>query len=312
MSKTEEEHSSTCPFLFIYESHIESDLSRPPELEQQSYDKETRSFSKMSKIHPQYIPRDPAETQSISSSVQVIRTSDNAQFLAAKLPDIRTKDAFNTDMEGNLKITTKLANAILPVAALPISRILNHQNIVSMIDIVHKSALEGNNKELGLYSDITIWEDMDAGSLAYLLPPVDKLPFNTDEEQWHNLTKQDFNRFSLPESLCWHVLKSISHALLWLHYGVKETPGTLGEYEKADDDWQPILIMDVSPSQIWFKRPRQGETYGECKLGGFQWAKVTGSIGGLVAKAHHRDNPPRTKRHYFPPVQYFTNVSFIK
>jgi hypothetical protein len=215
---------------------------------------------------------------------------------------MRTKDAFNTDLEGKLKITTKLANAILPVAALSISRILNHANIVSMIDIVHKSAKEGNNKQMGLYNDITIWEDMDAGSLAYLLPSVDNLPMYSEEEQWHRLAAQKFNRFSLPESLCWHVLKSISHALLWLHYGIKETPGIPGEYLRADDDWQPILIMDVSPGQIWFKRPRQGEMYGECKLGGFQWAKVTGSIGGLMAKAHHRENPPRAKTYFFPPV----------
>lgn len=256
----------------------------------------------MSKIHLQYIPRNPSEVQSLSSSIQVIRTSDNRQFLAAKLPDMLTKDAFFTDAEGKPTITTNLATAILPVASLPVSRILNHPNIISMIDVVNLSAQAGSNTNQGAYSNITIWEDMDAGSLAYILPPVDNYPLFSDEQAWFNLAAQNFQRESFPESLCWHVLKSISHALLWLHYGIKETPEIPGEYKPHDDDWQPILIMDVSPSQIWFKRPRQGETYGECKLGGFQWAKVTGALGGLIAKAYRKDDAPRRKEYYFPPV----------
>lgn len=133
--------------------------------------------------------------------------------------------------------------------------------------------------------DFTVWEDMDAGSLSYLLPSPSALPDFDDEVGWHALAAQNYQRFSLPESLCWHVLLSISKGLLWLHYGVKETEGIRDNWMKHDDDWHPILIRDVSPGQIWFKQPKKDETYGECKLGGFQWAKVTGYPEGKVAMA---------------------------
>jgi hypothetical protein len=154
----------------------------------------------------------------------------------------------------------------------------------------------------GEYGDLTIWEDMDAGCLSYLLPSPNALPDFTDSELWHGLAAQNFQRFSLPESLCWHVLSSISHALLWLHHGVKETEGITGEFMKHDDDVQPILIRDISPGQIWFKHPRADETYGECKLGGFQWAKVTGVVGGRIAITNPMENAPREKQFYWAPV----------
>ncbi|KAE8453271.1 hypothetical protein EG329_011338 [Mollisiaceae sp. DMI_Dod_QoI] len=221
-------------------------------------------------------------------------------------------DAIETDKDGKPTITTNLATAILPEAAVPLSRILNHPNIISLVDIIHKSVEEGDTKNLGKYSDITVWEDMDAGCLSYLLPPVNNYPAFHDEKSWFNLAAQNFQRFSLPESLCWHVLKSISRALLWLHFGVKETIGVPGEFLPHDDDWMPILIMDVSPSQIWFKRPMQGETYGECKLGGFQWARVTGMIGGRMALAARMEDAPRRKQYYWAPEIYKNTNSWSR
>jgi hypothetical protein len=143
---------------------------------------------------------------------------------------------------------------------------------------------------------------MNAGSLAYIVPSINALPPFNDKASWSILSAQNYGRFSLPEGLCWHVLRSISRALLWLHYGVKETPGSPGDYRNHDDDWQPILIMDVSPSQIWFKKPdgRKGITYGECKLGGFQTARVTGS---RMAIAEPMGNEPCFKQHYHAPVR---------
>ncbi|KUJ12337.1 kinase-like protein [Mollisia scopiformis] len=263
-------------------------------------------------IHPRYVPRDQKEAQTLASSIQVLRVSDNKPFLAAKIPSMLCKDAIETDDEGEPTITTNLASALLPVAALPISRILNHPNIISLVDIVHKSGEEGSNQNFGAFSDITIWEDMNAGSLAYLLPPVNNYPTFSDETAWHNLAAQNFRRFSLPESLCWHVLKSMCRALLWLHFGIKETPGIPGEYRPHDDDWQPILIMDVSPPQIWFKRARFGEMYGECKLGGFQWAKVTGMIGGRMAMANIRYDAPRRNQYYWAPEIYRNTNSWSR
>jgi serine/threonine protein kinase len=226
----------------------------------------------------------------------VIRTSDNKSFLATKIPDTVCKD-----VKSKTK-TTRLADVILPTAAISLSRILNHPNIISIIDIIRTSQLEGDVTEAGEYGDITIWEDMDAGALSYLLPLPNTYPALDDEISWHALASQNFQRFSLPEGLCWHVLRSISRALLWLHYGVKETEGIPGEWMPHDEDWQAILIMEVSPSQIWFKRPRGGETYGECKLGGFGKARVCGSLHAQVALAEKDPNTPLIKQYFWAPV----------
>ncbi|PVH86502.1 hypothetical protein DL98DRAFT_510558 [Cadophora sp. DSE1049] len=249
-------------------------------------------------VQPRYIPQDPSELQHIASTIKVVRTSDQSKFLATKVPKVFVKDT-----NGN-PTKTLLADVILPVAAVPISLILNHPNIISLVDIVTNSNLEGTSTEAGPYGDITVWEDMDAGSLSYLLPSASTYPPFHDEATWHALASQNYNRPALPEGLCWHVLRSISRALLWLHHGVKETIGIPGDFQKYDDDWHAILIMDVSPGQIWFKRPVGEETYGECKLGGFQWAKVTGAVAGNVAIAQKVENTPLEKQYFFPPEVY--------
>jgi serine/threonine protein kinase len=244
-------------------------------------------------IHPRYIPLDPSEPQTTtSSSIRVLRTSDQALFLASKIPTILTKDIKKDST------TTNLASCILPTAAIPLSLILNHPNIISLVDIIQNSASEGSTSQRGPYGDIIVWEDMTAGSLSYLLPDPSTYPPFTDYHSWKTLAAQNFNRFSLPESLCWHVLKAISRALLWLHYGVKDSDGMTGEWEECDEDWQTVLIMDVSPSQIWFKRVRGEETYGECKLGGFGRARVMQGKGGGV------EDVKREKQLYWAPVSY--------
>jgi len=247
-------------------------------------------------VHPRYIVKDPSAPDTVASSVPVLRANDNARFLASKIPHILTRDVKSS------KTTTPLASVILPTAAIPISRILNHPNIVSLVDIIHTSALPGNISRAGQHGDLTVWEDMNAGSLALLLPGAETLPTFDNEQGWRILAAQNFQRFSLPESLCWHVLRSISNALLWLHHGVKETPGIPGEREKHDNDWHPILIMDVSPGQIFFQKPKGEEYYGPCKLGGFQYARVTGSAGGQIASAAIIEDAPLIKQYYWAPV----------
>jgi hypothetical protein len=255
----------------------------------------------MASIHPLYIPQDPSELQHLSSSIRLLRTSDGHPFLASKIPTMVTRDVKPKDPSKAVP-RTRLATAILPAAAKPISLLLNHPNIISLVDIIRTSNMAGPTSEAGQYGDVTVWEDMDAGSLAYLLPSAEKYPAFEDEEGWRLLAAQNFNRFSLPESLCWHVLKSISRALLWLHHGVKETEGIPGEWLRHDDDWHAVLIRDVSPEQVWLKKPRGGETYGECKLGGFQWAKVCGSVRGVVAAAQRVEEASIEKQYYWAPV----------
>lgn len=311
-------------------------------------------------VGPRYVPRNPGEGDGALSSVQVLRVSDNAKFLASKIPDVRTKDvpdfaqrkdntvlekiylgyykkendvsdpkvyttqsradgipdyASYDSEEEDEKATyeTKMADAILPTAGISLSRILNHPNMISLVDVVRNSQEAGNTTLAGRHSDLTIWEDMDAGSLSYIVPSGNGLPALDDKESWDVLTAVNNKRPSLPEGLCWHVLRSISRAILWLHHGVKETAGIPGEWEKRDDDWQPILIRDISPPQIWFKKPdgKKGYHYGECKLGGFHWAKVCGTPGGRLAVAERVPNTPIHKQHYWPPVSNSERLNFF-
>jgi hypothetical protein len=134
------------------------------------------------------------------------------------------------------------------------------------------------------------------------VPSANGFPPFDDKASWTILSAPNYGRPSLPEGLCWHVLRSISSALLWLHYGVKKTAGASGDYTIHDDDWMLILIMDVSPGQIWFKKPdgRKGITYGECKLGGFQTARVTGS---RMVIAEPMGTEPVFKQYYHAPVR---------
>lgn len=249
--------------------------------------------------YPQYVLKDAEAQSSFASSLTVLRIADNACFLASQIPEIKTKDP-KKDTANKL-----LAPAIIPTAGAPVSRILNHPNIISLVDIVQASSFLGKSIH-GNCSNLIIWEDMDAGCLEYLLPSPNNLPGFIDSKGWHTLAAQSFQRFSLPESLCWHVLISISKALLWLHYGVKETEGVPGEAIQHNNNWHPVLIRDISLGQIWFKKPRPNETYGECKLGGFQWAKITGLVGGGIAIATRVDDASREKQLYWAPVSSHT------
>ncbi|PBP24989.1 putative protein kinase [Diplocarpon rosae] len=242
-------------------------------------------------VRQRYTVQNPAEAQNNASSIRVIRASDQATYLATKIPDVVT-----ADLAGEPTRTT-LADVILPVAAVPLSLILNHPHLVSLVDIVRDS------------SSVTIWEDMDGGSLSYLLPSASTYPPFHDAATWHSLASQNSRRPALPEGLCWHVLRSISRALLWLHHGVKETAGVPGAWMRHDDDWHAILIMDVSPGQIWFKQPVADESFGECKLGGFQWARVAGTVGATVALAQRIENAPLEKQYFLSPELYMNTNS---
>lgn len=256
-------------------------------------------------VHPRYKPRNPREVIDNWTSLELLRTSDSASFLGAPIPKIIAKDpTLDPSWE------TPLISAILPVAGVSMSRILNHPNIISLIDVVQTSETRGYTAKAGKAADFVVFEDMTAGCLAYLLPLAEKLPKWDDIQAWRLLAKQDYNRFSLPESLVWHVAQSIGKALTWLHHGFKET-GVPGEWEEHDDDWQPILIRDVSPGQIWFKRPAGAETYGECKLGGFGRCVVTGFPGGLRASGEKPHGAPPAFMQYWAPVSIIQTVSFL-
>ncbi|QSZ36185.1 hypothetical protein DSL72_007310 [Monilinia vaccinii-corymbosi] len=235
-----------------------------------------------SPIQPKYILRNPREVNQNPKSIQLIRIKDNESFLGFPIPDNKVSNPKNPEWK------TSLASAILPTAGVPISRILNHPNIIGLIDIIHTDSLAGPTKHAGITANIAVYEDMNLGSLDLLLPDPANYPNFNDLTGWRALASGNPNRFCLPESLCWHVLSNINRALLWLHSGIKQTD-SWGDWQKHDDDWQPILIRDVSPKQIWFRRAGGGATYGECKLGGFGAAVVTGFPGGRVAQCWKKE-----------------------
>lgn len=262
-------------------------------------------------IQPRYLPKDADPQSTLISSISILRTIDNESFLAARIPETKTLDPPKKWLDATTPTaTTALAPVLISTAAASLSRVLNHPNVISLVDIIERSQVPGTKSQSGIKEhgkveyplDITVWEDMDAGCLAYLLPSPNALPNTNDGVGWQALSAQNYNRFSLPESLCWHVLLNISKALLWLHYGVKETEGIKGDWMKHDDDWHPVLIRDISPGQIWFKHPKKDETYGECKLGGFQWAKVTGCPEGKIAIAPRFADASPEKQYYWAPV----------
>jgi len=248
-------------------------------------------------IQPRYNIRDPREVEPGQTSIAVLRASDNALFLAFPVPSTVVQDPDHPEWK------VPLTSAILPIAGVPISRILNHPNIISLVDLIMQTnEPEGSHPSAGPIPDMAVFEDMTAGSLSYLLPPLEELPPWSQMSKWHALAAEDFNRFSLPESLCWHVLGSIARALNWLHHGLKETEGIPGDWMAHDDDWMPILIRDVSPAQIWFKRATGGVTYGECKLGGFGKANVTGFPGADSALTSKILDASLERQFYWAPV----------
>ncbi|KAH8601089.1 kinase-like domain-containing protein [Bisporella sp. PMI_857] len=268
----------------------------------------------MAPLHPKYVPVDTEPQSAHHSSFTVLRVTDQQHFLATLIPTTLTIDPakhFRKSGQdaGKLSSKSRLSSCIIPTAQISLSRLLNHPNIVSLVDIVQGSEVAGQHVPSGAAkdgevegpTDFTIWEDMNAGCLAYLLPSAEGLPGFEDRQAWHALSFRNYQRPSLPEGLCWHVLLSITKSLLWLHYGIKETAGVKGEYLKHDDDWQPILIRDVSPGQIWFKHPVKAEDYGECKLGGFAWAKVTGAPGAELAIEQPFDKASVEKQFYWAP-----------
>ncbi|RDW75293.1 hypothetical protein BP6252_06435 [Coleophoma cylindrospora] len=165
-----------------------------------------------------------------------------------------------------------LASTILPHTAATLAVVLNHPNVVNLIDIVDINQGTGITSAGLAFHSLTIWEDMNAGSLADLLP--NRIWPNHDTKRWEDLTAPNPHRFSLPESLCWHVLESISRALLWLHHGIRDVENIETHVLPLDDDWQTILHRDLNPDNIFFMKPKGKETYGECKLGNFEQAVV--------------------------------------
>jgi serine/threonine protein kinase len=151
--------------------------------------------------------------------------------------------------------------------AYTIRQILNHENLMSIAGIMehqlfNKSQTPDTNQKDKV--QLLVTDFADAGNLSALFRH-----YNCDS-----------SAFYLPESLCWHVLRSLTRAVTYLHDGKRlchpiQLPGMFGEWVSVDTDWFPILHRRIEPRNIWFQHPRGTETYGLCKLGNFSSAAVT-------------------------------------
>ncbi|RBR24073.1 uncharacterized protein FIESC28_03186 [Fusarium coffeatum] len=154
--------------------------------------------------------------------------------------------------------------------AYTVRNILNHENLLSIVGIMQYQVFtqcqapeaEQDNVEL------LVWDFADAGNLSNL---------------FRHYPVEDSSHY-LPESLCWHVLRSMTRAVTWLHEGKRlvyqhEGDDPEDSFKKdwltVNTDWFSILHRAIEPKNIWFQHPRGTETYGQCKLGDLSKAAVT-------------------------------------
>ncbi|KAI5467771.1 kinase-like domain-containing protein [Mariannaea sp. PMI_226] len=154
-----------------------------------------------------------------------------------------------------------------------LAQILNHDNLVSLvgrIDIQPFSQIMEDDSRPGNRKTYLVWDFCDGGNLSTILNS-------------HKPSRGP--EYYLPESLCWHVLRSLIRAVVYLHDGIrlkqrpeKGTDPACNWLKSPDTDWLPILHRNIDPANIFFQQPRGGETYGKCKLGNFSHATVTGHV----------------------------------
>lgn len=181
-------------------------------------------------------------------------------------------------------------------AGIAATALLNHLNLVNPIAQIPMESFQGNLEQAEWFS---VWDFCDAGSLAEFMsspPGVGGVPKQ-------ELTACGRVKRFLPESLVWHVTISMLRALAWLHEGYREevcidwegdTPlrqiqGRRAETDErgsVGEDWMPVLHRNIRAENIFFQHPRGSETYGNCKLGNFSKAFVSGHVhnnsGGQV------------------------------
>src|SRR3569833_4188813 len=139
-------------------------------------------------------------------------------------------------------------------AGAAVSHLLNHENLVSVATALTSFAWVGSGPSK---THMLLWDYCDAGTLDGLFraPPVAH-------------SRAGF----LPESLCWHVLRSVLAALAWLLDGYRvayfrqsmgRRPGPELRSERIDDpDWLPVLHSAVRHENIYIQSPSGVENYG--------------------------------------------------
>ncbi|KAL7622290.1 hypothetical protein AAE478_007794 [Parahypoxylon ruwenzoriense] len=252
---------------------------------------------------------------------KICRKINRAEYLALDVSDKVFEDPSNPDEVDETALHYLLNPAHHPSLLYEFAEILNHENLVSLVDWfpVQKTDAGGRFKPL----HYTVWDYCDAGTLGNLLveehisikdeikaaPPEDDdarvNEYETDDIMEHYYDTRFMEnpppfppvkipkRAFLPESLCWHVLLSVLKALAWLHDGSRSIvlgpDGQQWEMEPTDMDWEPILHRDITPNNIFFSHPKRNEWYGTCKLGNY------GSV--FISNHYHGDKRNPNPQH---------------
>ncbi|KAL6923412.1 hypothetical protein FSST1_000686 [Fusarium sambucinum] len=192
------------------------------------------------------------------------------QYLASRSPPgVRLRGAINIAQHRQEASALKTLLSIHNQAH-TIRQILNHENLISIAGVMQYQVFTKQQIPDSERGDVQllVWDFADAGNLSAL---------------FRHYPVED-SSFYLPESLCWHVLRSMIRAVTWLHDGKRLVYEHLSgdpesiiklEWEAVNTDWFSILHRAIEPKNIWFQHPRGAETYGQCKLGDFSTAAVT-------------------------------------
>ncbi|KAI1141600.1 hypothetical protein F5Y05DRAFT_267461 [Hypoxylon sp. FL0543] len=248
---------------------------------------------------------------------KVCRQMDRIEFLAHDITDQLTTDPRNP--EENQTDLASLINSEHPDIASLVGRILNHENLVNMVDMI--TVQKSNAGGPPVQRTYAVWDFCDAGNLGNLLANThvpDSKPTTDPDEEWEEeeeppiLEEDEGQRIEktvfLPESLCWHVLISVLRALAWLHNGSRDAKEDNGRVEmRPNADWEPMLHRNITPTNIFFKHPRRDEWYGSCKLGNYSRLAISSHYsGGSGESARPRNRgmalaPPRNRN--FQPLE---------
>jgi hypothetical protein len=151
------------------------------------------------------------------------RNSDGEEFVARKISEfdryIRAKKR-GGPIDTNLKHEEGMGELFFTCnQAVALSALLNHEHIISIAGTIRQLPLKGLESDAEQY---IVWDYCDAGNLENLFQDT-TIPVRMDGY--------------LPESLCWHVLKAVMRALLWLHSGERLfcDEGGNREWRKVDE-----------------------------------------------------------------------------
>ncbi|KAI1416599.1 hypothetical protein F5Y13DRAFT_205439 [Hypoxylon sp. FL1857] len=234
---------------------------------------------------------------------KVCRKTDRIEFLAHEVTDQLTTNPREPDE--NQTDLAFIVNSAKPNVSELLGRVLNHENLVNLIQmlVVQKTSACGRTEQ----RTYAIWDFCDAGNLGNLImnlpmivsdrttydddkwdkneyePKKDLLGYPSEEEddyvppEYRPIKPEEF----LPESFCWHVLISVLKALAWLHNGSRDITMNNGRIVmQINEDWQPMLHRNITPTNIFLAHPRRDEWYGSCKLGNYERLYISGHYNG--------------------------------